>query len=190
MAEIHPLLRARRSSRLYDPERPVGPDLIESLLEAARWAPSSGNGQPWHYLVFDDRVSEARQIARGCLNEDNQAWASAAPVLIAAVSQDLRANGRPNAKAQHDLGLANMCLLLQATALGLNCRPMGGFDAAKLRELFRLPEGHTPTAVIAVGFPGLPDQASEVLLVQEAAARERKPVAELAYLGDWGQPLS
>lgn len=161
--------------------------MIESLLEAARWAPSSGNGQPWQYLVFDDRVPEARQLARGCLNEENQAWARAAPVLIASVSRDRRDNGRPNAKAQHDLGLATMSLLLQAIALGLNCRPMGGFDAGRLRELFHIPEDHTPTVMIAIGYPGKEEAVSEEVRAKERSPRERRPVGDIAFLGDWGR---
>lgn len=188
MTDIHSLLRQRRSSRLYDPDRPLSPEQIASLLEAARWAPSSGNGQPWQYLVFDDRVPEARELARGCLNEDNQAWAAAAPVLIAAVSHDLRSNGRPNAKAQHDLGLANMSLLLQAVALGLNCRPMGGFDAQRLRQLFHIPPDHTPTVMIAVGYPGRPEDVPESVRANEGQPRERLPIEALVHWGSWGQP--
>ncbi len=187
MPDIHSLLHQRRSSRLYDPDRPVGPELIDSLLEAARWAPSSGNGQPWKYLVFDDRLPQARQMARSCLNEDNQAWANTAPVLIAGISRDLRENGRPNAKAQHDLGLANMSLLLQAIALGLNCRPMGGFDGNRLRELFHIPEDHTPTVMIALGYPGRAEDVPESVQAQEGQPRERKPIEAFVHWGNWGR---
>jgi len=188
MVEIHPLLRQRRSSRLYDSHRGVGPELIEVLLEAARWAPSGGNRQPWRYIVFDDRVPEARGLARSCLNEGNRAWATAAPVLIAALSRDRRDDGRPNAKAQHDLGMANMSLMLQAIVLGLNCRPMGGFDAARFRELFHLPEDHTPIVMIAVGFPGQEEAVTEDLLIKEHSLRERSPIGSIAHLGEWGRP--
>ena len=93
MTEIHSLLRQRRSSRLYDPDRPVSPEQIASLLEAARWAPSSNNRQPWRYLIFDDRLPQARALARTCLDEGNQAWATAAPVLIAGISVSFRVVG-------------------------------------------------------------------------------------------------
>jgi nitroreductase len=187
MTEIHPLIRQRRSSRLYDPDRPVSPEQIAALLEAARWAPSGGNGQPWRYLVFDDRVPEARAQARACLNEDNQAWANAAPVLIAGISRDVRENGRANAKAQHDLGLANMSLLLQAIALGLNCRPMGGFDAQRLRQQFHIPEDHTPTVMIAVGYPGRVEDVPESIRAKEDQPRERLPIEALVHWGSWSQ---
>lgn len=189
MVEIHPLLRQRRSSRLYDPDRGVGPELIETLLEAARWAPSGGNRQPWRYIVFDERVPGARDIACSCLNDGNRAWATAAPVLIAGISRDRRDDGRPNAKAHHDLGMANMSLMLQAIALGLNCRPMGGFDAARFRELFHLPEDHTPIVIIAVGFPGQEGGVTEELRLKEHSPRVRSPIADLAYLGEWGRPV-
>lgn len=187
MSEIHPLLRKRRSSRLYDPDRPVAPDAIASLLEAARWAPSGGNRQPWRYIVFDDRVPQARDLARSCLDESNRVWATAAPVLIAAVSRDLRDNGQPNAKSQHDLGLANMSLMLQAISLGLNCRPIGGFDADKARRLFAIPEDHTPTVMIAIGYPGRLDQATQEIQAREASTRERQPVESIAFYGGWGR---
>ena len=189
MVEIHPLLRQRRSSRLYDPRRPLSPEMVKSLLEAARWAPSGGNRQPWRYIVFDERVPEARQIARSCLSQDNQSWANLAPVLIAAISRDRRDDGRPNAVAQHDLGLANMSLMLQAIDLGLNCRPMGGFDADKLRSLFHIPDGFTPTVMIAIGYPGDLGKAPESVRAKEASPRQRRPVEELAYHGDWGRAV-
>jgi len=188
MTEIHSLLRQRRSSRLYDPDRPVSPEQIASLLEAARWAPSSSNRQPWRYLVFDDRLPRARALARACLDEGNQVWATAAPVLIAGISKDVHDNGRPNAKAQHDLGLANMSLMLQAIALGLNCRPMGGFDAQRLRQIFNIPEDHTPTVMIAVGYPGRPEDVPESVRANEGQPRERLPIEALVHWGSWGQP--
>lgn len=187
-ADIYPLLQRRRSSRSMDPERPVGAGLIRRLLEAARWAPSSGNAQPWRYIVFDQRVPEALEQARACLSAGNQAWARRAPTLILAIARQLRDDGTPNTKAEHDLGLANMCLLLQAVAVGLHCRPMGGFDAQAARQAFHIPAGHLLLVMIAVGHPGDASELPPDLLEKESAPRRRKPLSDLAFLGAWDGP--
>jgi len=187
-ADIYPLLRRRRSSRSMDPERPVDAAWVRRLLEAARWAPSSGNGQPWRYIVFDQRVPEALERARACLSPGNQAWARQAPTLILAVAKQTRDDGATNTKAEHDLGLANMCLLLQAVALGLHCRPMGGFDAQAARLAFHIPAGHAPLVMIAVGHPGDVSVLPPDLIEKERGPRRRKPLDDLAFLGEWDAP--
>jgi nitroreductase len=183
--EIHALIRARKSSRLYDAGRRVDPHVISLLLEAARWAPSSRNAQPWRYLVFDDRVPLEREQARACLDVANRQWADRAPVLILAVSEDEIRPGRRNPKAQHDLGLANANLLLQATALGLSCRPMGGFDARKAQAVFKIPEAFTPTVMIAVGYPDRGEGLPAEVIAREQEVRPRRDVTSFAYLGEW-----
>jgi len=187
--DIHPLLRKRASSRVYNPGHPVPSEAITLLLEAARWSPSSGNGQPWRYLVFDDRVPEAREVARAILDPGNGVWASQAPVLILGIAKEVRSGGRANAYGQHDLGLANQSLLLQATALGLHCRPMGGFDKEQAVERFHIPEGHRPMVMIAVGYPGELELLSDDVQEKERVTRTRRPLGEFAYHGDWDQPF-
>lgn len=187
MKVVHTLIRTRASSRVYDPDRPVPPEMLTALLEAARWAPSSGNGQPWRYLVFDDRVPAAREDARSCLVPDNAVWAGRAPVLLLAIAREIRAGGKTNRYAKHDLGLANQNILLQAVAMGLCCRPMGGFNNEKAARLFRIPAGHLPMVMIALGFPGSPEDVGEAVREKEAQARTRRPVDEFAFLGAWGK---
>lgn len=187
--EIHPLLRSRRSSRIYDPDRLLTWEQIHLLLEAARSAPSSSNRQPWVYLVFDPSDPEQLEKARSCLNPDNQIWANRAPLLLLAVSQDIRPDGRENTKALHDLGMANQNILLQATAMGLHCRPMAGFDAEKARKLFNIPEGYTPRVMIAVGYPGKLEDLPAEVQEKENKERSRKSVDQFAYRGNWQQPL-
>jgi len=188
---LHPLIAQRRSSRLMDPQRPVEIWKIRLLLEAARSAPSSNNLQPWRYLVFDERDPEALQKARECLTPGNQRWANRAPVLILAIAEEIRPGGHPNPKALHDLGLANENLILQAIALGLNVRPMGGFDADKARHAFNIPTGYTPVIMLAIGYPaenleGIPED----ILEKEQSLRLRLPLAAIAFEGTWGQPFS
>jgi nitroreductase len=186
---IHDLLARRWSPRAMDPDRRVAPEMVRSLLEAARWAPSCFNEQPWRYLVFDGSDPEVLEAARGCLAEGN-AWARRAPLLLLSVARDtFTRNGKPNRHAQHDVGLATENLVLQATALGLATHAMAGFDAGRARQAFQIPDGFTPLAMIAVGHPGSPDDLEEGLRQRELAPRERRPLEEIAFSGGWERPL-
>jgi nitroreductase len=185
---IHPLLSRRWSGRAIDPDRPVEPAKIRTILEAARWAPSCFNDQPWRYLVFDGRDPEARERARGCLAEGN-AWARRAPLLLLSVAHEaFDHNGKPNRHGQHDAGLASENLVLQATELGLVTHQMAGFDAERARKEFSIPEGFTPMAMIAIGHPGRIEDLPEALQEREKAARTRKPASELMFGSKWGVP--
>lgn len=186
---IHDLLARRWSPRALDPDRLVSAADLRSLLEAARWAPSCFNEQPWRFLVFDGNHPEALESARDCLMDGN-AWARRAPVLLLSVAREtfLR-NDKPNRHAQHDVGLAVENLVLQATHLGLATHQMAGFDAAKAREVFHIPEGFTPMAMIAVAHPGSSEDLDEALQERESQPRERRGLDEIAFAGDWERPL-
>ncbi len=188
--DVHPLIRSRRSSRVYDPERTLTWQQIVLLLEAARSAPSSSNRQPWVYLVFEPTNPEQLEKARSCLNAGNQIWANRAPLLLLAITQDIRPDGLENTKALHDLGMANQNLLLQATAMGLNSRPMAGFDAEKARRLFNIPAGYTPRLMIAVGYPGNIEDLPDEIIEKENQPRNRKTIDQFAFRGGWQVPLS
>ena len=186
---IHALLARRWSPRAVDPDRPVRPETLQVLLEASRWAPSCFNEQPWRYLVFDGRNPSALDAARSCLVDGN-AWAKKSPVLLLSVAREsFTHNGKPNRHAQHDVGLASENLVLQATELGLMTHQMAGFDAARARELFNIPEGFTPMAMIVVGYPGKVEDLPEPLQEREKAPRTRKPAAEWAFAGKWDVPF-
>jgi nitroreductase len=183
-APLHDLLRRRRSPRAFA-ERPVEPEKLQSILEAARWAPSSANRQPWSFVVATKEQPAAYDALYHLLMEGNRRWAGAAPVLILSVAQgatDPTALGY----AFHDVGLATAHLLTQATALGLATHAMGGFDRAAAREVLALPEGHEPVAVIAVGYPGDPQALPDDLRARELAPRVRKPLHEFTFQGRWG----
>ena len=186
---IHDLLARRWSPRAYDAARAVAAGDLAALLEAARWAPSSSNEQPWRFLVFDERDPAARERARDTLTAGN-AWAKKAPVLVLTVAQEAwTRNGQPNPHAKHDVGLATENLLLEATARNLVVHPMAGFDGAKARELFAIPEGFSPVAMISVGHPGSADELDEKNRGREGAPRSRKPLAEIAFAGTWAKPF-
>jgi nitroreductase len=184
---INLLMRRRWSPRAFEEGRPVEREKVLTVLEAARWAPSCFNDQPRRFLVFDGSDSEALERARACLSPGN-AWALKAPVLMLSVAREtFEQNGKPNRWAQHDTGLATENLLLEAVALGLAAHPMAGYDADRARREFGIPEGFTPIAMIAIGYPyrGKLDDLGEKLRGKELAARERKLIGEIAFAGAW-----
>jgi len=184
---IHDLIRLRWSPRAFS-DRPVEPEKLRSLLEAARWAPSSYNEQPWAFLVAtrDDPEGFARLLS--VLVVGNITWAQHAPVLMLSVAKlNFEQNGKPNRHAFHDVGQATANLIVQATAMGLYAHQMAGFHVEKAREVFAIPEGWEPVAAIALGYPGDPDSLPAPLRDREFAPRTRKPLKEFVFAGRWGQ---
>lgn len=183
---IHDLLARRWSPRAFD-ERAVTADLLRALFEAARWAPSSSNEQPWRFIVATkDHEAEWNRLF-DCLVEGNQKWAFRAPVLILSVaSMHFEDDGTPNRHALHDTGLATENLVLQATASGLAAHQMAGFDVEKARVDLRIPAGYEPVAMIAIGYPGNPDILPERLRERELRPRSRRLIGEWTFVGRWG----
>ena len=183
---IHPLLAERWSPYVFDP-RPVEPEKLRSCLEAARWAASSYNEQPWFFLLAtrDDEDELGRML--GCLVEANQEWAQdAGALLITVVKRRFARNQKPNRVAEHDLGLAAGNLCLQATALGLAVHQMQGIEIEKAREVYGVPEDHDPCTGIAIGYAGDPAHArTEKLAERDRAPRDRRPLRELVFRGTW-----
>ncbi len=186
---IHDLIAARRSPRAFD-SRLVDPQIVVGLLEAARWAASARNSQPWTFLVAtrDDPEAHARMLA--CINERNQRWAGSAPVLMITVAALNHPDGRPNRFAWHDVGLAVGNLSIQATACGLRLRQMGGFNAELARETYAIPATYEPVTALAIGYPAEPDILPDDLRERELAPRLRKPLDEMVFGGTWGQKSS
>jgi nitroreductase len=183
---IHDLLARRWSPRAFD-ERSVGDDTLRTLFEAAGWAPSSNNEQPWRFIVAskDHEVDWNRLF--NCLAAGNQQWAVRAPVLMLSVaSMHFEDDGKPNRHAFHDTGLATENLVLQATASGLVAHQMAGFDVEKARVDLRIPAGYEPVAMIAIGYPGNPDILPERLRERELRPRSRRPIGEWTFGGQWG----
>lgn len=181
--DIHALLAIRRSPRAFDEARAVPRFEIERLLEAARWAPSCFNEQPWRYLVCERNVDEAAwSDLLACLVEGNRKWAQRAPVLIAALA---RAPDNPEAArvAAYDVGAASLNLCLEASALGLASHQMAGFDIEGLRATFALDARLTPLTVIAVGYPGDLQKLDERTRAKELAPRVRRAVTDFVVYG-------
>jgi len=167
---IHPLIAGRWSGRAIDRGRPVDEAVLCRLLEAARWAPSAFNNQPWAYLVVTAADPEALARARATLNKGN-AWALAAPALIYSLAEThTRKSKRPNRRHLYELGMATAQMALQAAQEGLVFHQMAGFDSQALREAFGIGEAYALMTAIAVGYPGDP-----ALLDAEDRAGETKP---------------
>lgn len=187
---IHDLLKRRWSPRAFSNRR-IEPDTLRSLLEAARWAPSSYNEQPWAFIVAtkQDQAEYARLLS--CLVDGNVQWAQHAPVLMVSVAKLYFDEGHErNRHALHDVGLAAANLVTQATALGLAVHQMAGIFPDKVRELYGIPEDYEPVAGIALGYPGDPQSLPERLSKRELGPRERRPLAEFVFSGRWGQTSS
>jgi nitroreductase len=184
---IHDVIARRWSPRAFD-ERPVEQETLKSLFEAARWAPSSNNEQPWRFIVASKETSTDYDRLFACLVEGNRKWAFRAPVLILSVASLLfEDDGKPNRHALHDTGMAAENFVLQATALGLQAHQMAGFDTQKARETCLIPTGFDPVAMIALGYPGDPAVLPDYLREREIKPRERQPIGDFVFSIKWGQ---
>lgn len=186
-AAIHDLIMHRWSPRAFE-ARPVEREKLHSMFEAARWAASSYNAQPWYFIVGTKDDPENYQKVLSCFVEFNQSWAKSAPVVaISVAGHKMPHDGSQNRHAFHDVGQAAANLALQATALGLQVHQMAGILPDKAREVFGIPENFEAVAGIAIGYPGDPTTLPEGRLRDnETGARQRKPVSEFVFTGKWG----
>lgn len=183
---VHGLIAERWSPYGFD-KRTVSQDDICSLLEAARWAASSYNEQPWSYIVATQDQTELFAKVLSCLVEPNQAWAKAAPVLLlCCTSLNFSRNGKPNAAASHDLGLAAGNLCLEATSRGLSVHQMIGILPDQAREVFAIPEGVQAVTAMAIGYAADPANLPVELKDRDTSARQRKPLADFVFGDSWG----
>ena len=177
---VSDLIRQRWSPRSFTPQA-VAPDTLSHVFEAASWAFSAMNEQPWRYIYAHQSDPEAFQKILNCLVPGNQPWARHAPVLIIALMKTHFDNGTLNRTAMHDVGAANATLTLEANTLGLDTHLMGGFDAPRTKTDFDLPEHLEPVCFIALGYPGPAEQLEEPFRTREAAPRQRKPLEEFVF---------
>jgi nitroreductase len=183
---IHELLTARWSPYSFD-DRSVAIADIRSLFEAARWAPSSYNEQPWSYLVARREEPEEFSKLLSCLVEANQEWAKAAPVLVlCVVTLRFTRNNKENRAAVHDLGLAAGNLVLEATSRGLSVHQMIGIEPGKAREIYSIPEQSEAWTAMAIGYRGDPAKLPEELKERDLTPRKRKPLAKFVFAARWG----
>jgi nitroreductase len=183
---IHDLIKSRWSPLAFD-SRLVESEKIASLLEAARWAASCYNDQPWYFFIATKDNPQEYEKMLSCLVEANQRWAKNAPVLmISAARLYFQRNHNPNRHAFHDVGLAMGNLTLQAQSLGLFVHQMAGFEVEKTQAIYHLREGVEPVAAIAIGYPGDVNQLPEDLQQRELSPRNRKPLEDFVFTNHWG----
>jgi len=183
---IHDLIRERWSPRAFS-SRPVEKEKLHSLFEAARWAASGGNQQPWNFLFATSEHPEEHARFASILFEGNSRWAQQAPVLILTVAKLYDVPGKEHI-SYYDTGMAASNLVTQAIELGLNTHQMGGFSVEKAHEELNIPEGYTPLTMIAVGYPGTPETLPDDLRERELAPRTRKALTDFVFEGRWAAP--
>ena len=185
---LHELIRNRWSPRAFS-EKTISPDVLRSVFEAARWAPSSNNEQPWAYILAskDDAENFAKMVS--VLVEFNQNWAKHAAALALSVAhRNWQKDGKPNRHALHDVGSATAQLTFEANSLGIFVHQMAGFDIEKARETFAIPADWEPVAAIALGYPGDPASLPAPLRDRELGPRNRKPLRDFVMTGEWNHP--
>ncbi len=189
-APIHQLLADRWSPRAFA-DRPVEKEKLLALLEAARWAPSCYNEQPWSFMVATKDTPRDYDPLLNCLVDANKLWARSAPVLMMSLAKlHFDYNDKANRYAFHDVGLAVATMIVQASVLGIYVHQMAGFDRERARVDLGIPDSHKPVAAIALGYLGDGDKLPQELREREQAPRERKRLSDFVYGGGWEKPAS
>ncbi len=185
---VSEIIAKRWSARAFS-TKPVEFSKLLSILEAARWAPSSRNEQPWRYIVFTSDNPEMLKKAQSVLKEIND-YAKRAPILICAITKKLYSeNGSPNRLHFHDLGAANENMFLEAFNQGLIMHEMGGFDVQKARDIFNVPEDYEVGIMIAIGYQDTYHVLPERLRQKAFTPRVRKPLSEIVFIEEIGNGI-
>lgn len=189
--DIESIFRTRWSPRAFA-DRPVEPEKLRRMLEAARWTMSSYNEQPWRYVVATQEDADAYDALLNCLTKGNREWAHLAPVLMMSfVKTTFSHNEEDNRCAEHDLGAASAALTFQATSMGLYVHQMAGIRADVVRSTYDVPDDVEPMAALAVGYLGSPDQLPEGRRAGERRPRSRAPLSDFVFGSDgWGEPAA
>ena len=175
--DIHPLLKKRWSPRAFA-DQDIPEEILNELFEAARWAASSMNEQPWQYVYARKGTQSFDELIQRVM-PGNQVWAKEAPVILVALKRTtFERNGKPNPGANHDLGMANAQLVLQAAHRDIYVHMMGGFFRDQMNEYLQLEENVESAVVMALGYMGEVDQLEEPYKSRETAPRTRKPISE------------
>lgn len=184
---MHPLIRNRRSPVIFSDKNMPGEDIL-SLFDAARWAPSSNNQQPWRYIIATRETPEEYSGLMKCLRKGNRKWAKFAPVIGISIAETISDfNNKPNTFARHDVGLSMATLIFQAMSKGIYVHIMGGFEPETAIDSLSIPGRFEPVAMFALGYPaetteGFPQE----LIEREKKERTRKGIEEILFYGKWG----
>ncbi len=188
--EIHELISSRKSIRAFS-EKSIDDESLVKIFEAARWAPSSRNEQPWRFIVARKEDKENFQRTLSCLSENNHIWAQHGAILIIVLAKkNFSSHPSPNTHSQHDVGLSIGNLLLQATSMGIFLHQMGGINYENVRILFEVPVEYEVISIIVGGYPGNHESLPENLRERETMPRYRKELSELVFEQKFGNPSS
>ncbi|MDC6484779.1 nitroreductase family protein [Methylophilaceae bacterium] len=183
---INDVIAQRWSPRAFDSNHVITEDVIKSLFEAARWAPSCYGDQPWQFVLFQKKDATAWSRALNCLSVGNQNWAMDASILIVVcANQNFNHNNEPNRWAHYDSGAAAENICLQATSIGLSAHQMGGFDQIKIRNLSNIPLEFDILACMVVGKSLDEVKLSKVQKDKELQARSRKLLKDIYFINEW-----
>ncbi|BFM15140.1 nitroreductase family protein [Maricurvus nonylphenolicus] len=183
VTEVIPQILTRRSSRAIDPDKAVSEHTLERLFEAARWAPSAFNGQPWAYAVATTNNPELLSAARDSLAKGNS-WALKAPVLMFSLSYKKMPSKKliPNWLHKYEAGMATGQMALQAAEEGLVFHQMLGFNPFKIRKIFNIPRSYSVLSAIAIGYPGSTEELSKKHALEETHTRTRKAIEDFSFI--------
>src|SRR5215203_7059881 len=185
---INELIKKRWSARAFTTKSVEKVKLL-SILEAARWAPSSNNEQPWRYIVFTNECLDKLEKAQEVLLEFNS-YAKRAPILICAITKKTYSDKRTHNRLYfHDLGAANENMFLEAFNQGLIMHEMGGFDVNKARQIFNIPEDFEVGIMIAIGYQDTYHVLPDRLRDKAFTPRVRKPLSEIAFIEKMGNGI-
>jgi len=184
---IHELIENRWSPYKFLPDRKVPRKDLLSLLEAARWAPSSYNEQPWRFIVAPKEQTSEFEKLLSCLVKANQEWATNSSILMLGITHlTFDRNGKENKAAMHDLGAAVSHLSFEATTRGISVHQMIGIEPQKAREIYSIPEDYEVLIAVAIGYPDLNETTADPLAVRDRTPRARKSISEVVFNKKWG----
>jgi nitroreductase len=179
---VHEIIATRRSPRSFNESATINNDDLKAILEAARWAPSAFNGQPWRFFV-GKRGDEVFGQIMTSLGDFNKSWAKNASALILVAGKTVKDDGSIHADYQFDCGLAVSQLVVETHHRGLIAHQMTGFDKAVAQEVLSITSELIPVVVIAVGTQDVPEKLAGPLLEREMAPRVRLPLSEIVIKG-------
>ena len=182
MDKVHKVISDRWSPRAFDSVA-VDYDKIHLLFEAAKWAPSSRNAQPWRFIFATNEMPDYK-VFIDLMTEANQKWASTAPLLVMPLAQVISTyKNRPNRLAFYETGMAVGNLLAQATAMDLMVHQMSGYDHEKAKETLVIPTRYEPMSILAIGYKGEPANLPSDVAAWEKRERTRMEISKFLVQG-------
>jgi len=186
MNTLEDIIKKRKSTIIFQ-DKPIAESDLKLIFEAARWAPSSFNRQPWRFIVGNKNENQdTYNKLLDILFDGNKVWAIRAPVLILSIAETyMKDRGQENRFAFHDTGMATANLYIQAVSMGLSVHIMGGYDKDKARKVFQIPEYFEPAAMIALGYLGNIDELNEQQKLRKLGDSTRNPFESIVFKESW-----